>query len=180
MRCVLAVLTGLLVTGLATAQTSTSYKLEEHVFNAGGHPEAGAILTSTGFRMTLDALGESIVGRGLQSDSYHMDGGFGSAYPPPGEVLNLRFTDAVTLAWDPEPSVGVYNLYRDLLSALSGLDYGQCEQLGIAAESATDGDTPSAATGYFYLVTAENRLSEEGTKGSDALGAERPNPSPCP
>ena len=37
-----------------------------------------------------------------------------------------------------------------------------------------------AGNGYFYLVTARNRLWEEGTKGSSSAGAQRANPAPCP
>jgi hypothetical protein len=33
--------------------------------------------------------------------------------------------------------------------------------------------------GFFYLVTVENRLSEEGTKGFDSGGGERTG-SACP
>jgi hypothetical protein len=166
MRLVVAVLAGVLAAGLASAQTSASYRLEEHVFNAGGHPEAGTILTSAGYRLTLDALGESLVGIGLGSGSYHMDGSFGAGYPPPDEVTGLRFTDTTTLVWDPEKSVGTYMLYRDWVSALSGMGYGQCQQQDLTDEIATDSDTPTPpGGGYFYLVTVENRLSEEGTKG---------------
>jgi len=43
----------------------------------------------------------------------------------------------------------------------------------LAGENATDASIPAAATGYFYLVTAENRLAEEGTKGSNSTGGER-------
>jgi hypothetical protein len=180
MRQILAIVL-VALSGPALAQSSAGYILEEHVFNAGGHPEAGTVLTSASYRMSLDALGDAVLGTGLGSASYHMDGGFGSAYPPPGEVTGLLLLDDdETLVWDPERSVGVYHLYRDLLSALSGLGYGQCEQYGIATETATDSDTPSASTGYFYLVTAENRLAEEGTKGWDSSDDERLNPSPCP
>jgi hypothetical protein len=179
LSCLLA-LVSLAGISLAPAQTSPSFKLEEHVFNAGGHPESGQIMTSASFRITLDALGESVVGPGLSSPSYRMDGSFGSAYPPPGEVRNLRFTDDVTLEWDPETSVGVYNLYLDLLSGLSGLGYGQCEQYDLTTERAHLPDDPPNADGYFYLVTAENRLGEEGTKGADSSGGPRPNPDPCP
>jgi hypothetical protein len=34
--------------------------------------------------------------------------------------------------------------------------------------------------GLFYLLTAENRLAEEGTIGTDSDGGERANDSPCP
>jgi hypothetical protein len=164
----------------ATAQTSASYRLEEQVFNAGGHPEGGAVMSSASYWVSLDSIGEGIVGPGMSSASYGMDGSFGGAYPPPGEVLGLRFTDAETLVWDPERSVGAYNLYRDRLSALTGLGYGNCEQRDLAGETATVPDLPPATDGFFYLVTAENRLGEEGTKGQDTWGSERPNSGPCP
>jgi hypothetical protein len=169
-----------LLPGPAAAQTSTSFRLEEHTFNSGGHPNAGIVMTSASFRMTFDALGDGIVATGLNSPSFHADVGFGNAYPPPSEVLNLRFTSVNTLVWNPEKSVGVYNLYRDSLSALSGLGYGQCEQYDLPGESATDTDPLSVSDGYFYLVTAENRRGEEGTKGFDSSDGERPNPSACP
>jgi hypothetical protein len=180
MKGILALAALLLPALPAAGQASASYRLEEHVFNAGGHPKGGATLSSASFRVTLDSIGEGIAGGGMSSASYGMDGSFGSCFPPPGEVLNLRFADAQTLEWDPERSVGVYNLYRDQLGALSGLGFGRCEQQDLAGETATDTDLPPAADGFFYLVTAENGLGEEGTKGWDGLGAERPNPSECP
>jgi hypothetical protein len=147
------------------AQESGSYKLDEHTFNAGGNPAGGTVLTSTNYRITLDAVGDSVTGRNLSSNSYRMDGGFAQSYPPPGEVLGLLFTDKLTLVWDPEKSVGDYNLYRGLLSDLVGLGYGSCEQWNIATATTTDTDPVPAADGFFYLVTAENRLDEEGPKG---------------
>ena len=96
-------------------------------------------------------------------------------YPPPGETLNLLFTDAQTLVWDPEKSVGSYILYRGLLSELS-LSYGNCVQQGITTNTTPDTPPPDD---YFYIVTAENRLEEEGTMGEDSTPAERPTP-PCP
>jgi hypothetical protein len=164
----------------AAGQSSADFHLDEHVFNAGGHPEAGVALTSTSYRVSLDSLGEGLVGQGLSSDSYGMEGSFGGAYLPPGEVENLRFADAVTLVWDAEPSVGAYNLYRDLLSALTGPGLGDCAQQDLPGETATEAELPPTADGYLYLVTAENRLGEEGTKGRDSFGSERPHPSPCP
>ena len=76
--------------------------------------------------------------------------------------------------------MGHYNLYRDLVSNLSGLDYGECDQYELPDESATDTDPVSVGDGFFYLVTVENRLGEEGTKGRHSDGSERPNPNFCP
>jgi hypothetical protein len=95
-------------------------------------------------------------------------------------VRNDRFTDKTTLVWDSEKSVGTYDVYRALLSALSGLGYGTCLQNGLTTESATDGTSPAPGQGYFYLTTARNRLGEIGTKGLASSGIERANAAPCP
>ncbi len=179
MKTIAFLLSGLLLAGTALAQESPSFKLKEHVFNAGGHPEAGAVLTSASFKISLDAIGEDVTGSSLSSASFHMDGGFGTAYPPPGEVTGLRFTDKTTLVWDPEKSVGIYNLYRDLISNLIGLGFGNCQQQDLAAATATDADAVPLNDGFSYLATAENRLDEEGTKGSQSDATERQGTA-CP
>jgi hypothetical protein len=159
------------------AQSSANYRLTESVFNAGGNPSP--VLTSTGYQVTLDAVGDSVSGANLSSASYSSDAGFAALFHPPGEVLDLRFTDSTHLAWDPEPSVGSYNLYRGLVSGLSG-GYGACLSSGLTGESGVDASTPSAGQCFFYLVTAENRIAEEGTLGQTSSGVERANPGPCP
>ncbi len=168
-----------LIAGLnSMAQTSASYRMTEHVFNNGGNPMNGAIPASPNLKITLDAIGDSLIHPTLSSLNYHVDGGFVGYYPPPGETTGLRFIGPVTMQWDPEPSVGVYNLYRGDISALSGLGYGSCEQYGITEEITDDTDDPTPA--FFYLVTAENRLGEEGTKGYDSGDNPRPNLAACP
>ena len=164
---------------IATAQTSASYKLVESTFNNGGDPANGAFAASASYRIKLDAIGDAITMTGLSSASHGMDGGFVSAYPPPGEVRADRWTSKTTQSWDPEKSVGAYQVYRDLLSALPG-SFGACLQSSLPAETATDAAIPAAGTAWFYLVTARNRLGEEGSKGFRSSGVERPNPSPCP
>jgi hypothetical protein len=163
-----------LVDAPARAQQSPSHKLTESTFNEGGHPAGGVVLTSAGYRITLDAVGDAARPTLVTGPSWRMHPGFVPAYRPPGEALNLLVDpDRVTFRWDPERSVGSYNLYRGLLSTLSGLGYGTCLQQSIAGETATDASIPSTGAGYFYIVTAENRLTEEGTKGFDSSGAER-------
>ena len=157
----------------AEAQSSASYRLSDHTFNAGGHPHQGTVLFSTNYRVTLDALGDGVVGIGLAGGPYRMDGSFGACYPPPGEVHGLTFLDKQTLEWNPEKSAGDYNLYRDTMSGLSGLGYGTCLQQELPGATTTDGDTPTSGDGYFYLVTVENRLAEEGPKGFDSNGDAR-------
>ncbi len=172
----------LLALGTASAQQSTSFTLEEHVFNAGGHPQAGAILTSASFQITLAAIGDNLVATGLSSASFQLDGGFVTGYPPPGEVLGLRFTDATTLVWDPERSRGDYALYQGLVAVPFDADYGLCEQPPplLATETATVTALTGTGDALFFLVTARNRLAEEGPKGFDYVGVERGNPVPCP
>ena len=176
----LTVLAALLLGVPAFAQQSASFKLEEHTFNAGGHPSDGVVLASASYKITLDAIGDSVAGRILASASYHMDGSFVMGYPPPGEVHGLYLTDSQTLVWQPEKSIGVYNLYRGLVDDLDGTVYGFCEEPDIALHTTTDSDPVPVGNGYFYLVTAENRLDEEGTLGTRSTGAERPNTGACP
>ena len=166
--------------GLVLGQQSASYILEEHTFNAGGHSEGGGILTSASFRISLTSLGDRAAAAGLSSASFQIDSGFTTGYPPPGEVQNLRLlADGETLQWNVEPSIGSYNVYRDLISNLTGLGYGSCEQEARTEEAAIDTDPVPLGEAYFYLVTAENRIAEEGTKGFDSGAMERTGTS-CP
>jgi len=153
----------------ALAQQSANFKLTEHVFNAGGHPSGGVVMASTSYKVTLDALGESVVQTGMTSTSFHMDTSFTVAYTPPGEVIDLSFTDGDTITWSANRSAGVYDLYRDDTSD----GYGDCEQQDLQATTATDASLPAEGGGFFYLVTVKNRLLEEGTKGSRSDGTER-------
>ena len=179
MKRFIALILALTAASTVRGQTSTSYKLTESTMSSGGDPRDGAYAASAGYRIHLDALGQAVVAVGLASAGFHLDSGFVEAYPPPKEVMHVHWTTATSLVWDPEASVGSYELYRNLLSTLPGA-FGNCFQSGIAGESWTDATTPSAGTGWFYIVTARNRLAEEGTKGFQSSGLERPNPSPCP
>lgn len=163
----------------ATAQTSASFKLQESVINGGGNPLQGSQLSSASYRVELDSIGEAVVGVGASSSSYRMDSAFVSAYPPPGETLGLRFSNKATLLWNPEKSIGRYELYRGAISSLPGT-WGACLAANLASATSTDSQLPGLGTGYFYLVTARNRLSEEGTKGKRSSGSTRTNTNPCP
>jgi hypothetical protein len=163
----------------AAAQTSSSFKLQESVINAGGNPLQGSQLSSASYRIKLDSIGEAAVGVGASSASYRMDSAFLPAYRPPGEALGLRFSNKTTLVWNPEPSIGKYEVYRGLISSLPGT-WGACFASSLASESAPDTQVPVKGTGYFYLVTARNRLGEEGTKGKRSNGSPRTNTNPCP
>lgn len=169
----------MLLGGTTAAQVSGSYRLEEHAINAAGHPQQGTILTSSSFRVSLDALGDAVLGPTLGSDSFRVDGGFAVAYGPPLEVEGLVFVDHDLLQWDANPSAVTYNLYRDPLSALPGT-YGACLAADLPSNSTSDDAVPVPGEAWFYLVTAENRLREEGPKGTDSAGNPRSASPACP
>ncbi len=172
----LAILAGSMA---ARAQQSSSYVLSEHDLNEGGQPAGGVVPTSASFKLSLDAIGGALRVTEASSTSYRMNAGFVVAYRPPGEVLDLTWSGKTTLVWSPERSVGVYNVYRGTVSGLPG-GYGSCLASNLTSATATDADIPAPGECFFYLVTAENRIGEEGTKGYDTHGTERPNPAPCP
>jgi len=161
----------LLLASTALAQSSESFDLEERVLNSGGTPAGGTVPASAGFRVTLASIGEALSATGAGSASFAVDSSFASAYPPPGEAVGLRFPDAQTLEWAPERSTGGYNLYRGALGEFLG--FGACLRQGIPDETTSDDDPVPPGSGFFYLVTASNRLGEEGTKGFQGDGAER-------
>jgi hypothetical protein len=175
MRRVILLL-GLSIGSVVLAQQSPSYRLSEHAFNAGGHPHGGIVLTSASFQLSLDAIGQGVAAGTVTSASYAVEGGFVASFPPAGEVSGLRFTDAVTLAWDADGSVGDYCLYRGTVATPFDPDYGAWVPPTLTGEITTDSTTPSGPGDVlFYLMTARNRLGEESTKGSG-----RANPNPCP
>jgi len=132
----------------------------------------GAVISSSSFRITVGSLGDTLPARGLSGASYSMSPSWQAAYSPPGEVTALRFADLDTLGWDAEPSAGSYNIYRDPLGLLPGT-YGACHLQGLASLSVGDAAVPPPSEAFFYLVTVENRLREEGTKGRRSDGTLR-------
>lgn len=178
-RVCTACLLAILIVGAVQAQESPGFDLREHTINSGGHPDQGSVLQSSSFRISLDAIGDAVQPMRVSSSSYSVSGGFVGTYPPPGEVSGLRFKNRTLLAWDGEPSTGAYNLYRDLLGALTGGDFGQCFKRDLPDTDEPDAEVPGPGEGFFYLVTAKNRLEEEGTKGESSSGAYRGGTS-CP
>jgi len=176
----IAVIWVLLAPGLVSAQQSASFQMQEHVFNAGGRPQGGAVAASAGFQITLDAIGDSVMPGLLAGGDYQLGGGFVTVYVPPGEVELLWFTDDETLVWTPEPSAFAYSVYRGAMLGVDDLQYGACLDSGVSGTTLTDVDPPVPAQGFFYLVTAANKIAEEGTKGYDSVAAERGNDAPCP
>jgi hypothetical protein len=158
----------------ALAQQSANFSLTESSFTVGGMP-----LSSPSFQVTLDSAGLGLIGEGVSGPSFGMDGGFVASFAPAGEVLGVRFTSSTTLIWEADPSTGDYNIYRGPLKPFDSA-YGMCRLAGLASTSAMDSDPLAVGQGFFYLVTARNRLAEEGTKGFSSLDMERLNAVPCP
>lgn len=185
-----AALFGVFVAAPAVAQTSASYKLGDSVINNGGNPRSSAGLISASYHLNLDAIGDGAVRTGLQSASFRLDAGFVGGYAPPGEVqefllradpLPFGNPNITYMHWHGEPSVGVYQIYRGTLGSLPGT-YGTCFESNISGVSTGSADftVPPVGQGYFYMVTARNRLGEEGPKGYRSDGTVQPNPTPCP
>jgi hypothetical protein len=163
-----------LASAAASAQQSASFKLEESTFNSGGNPGNGPSPASASNKLTLSSIGDGSVAASLSSASFHLAINFVSAYPPPVETSGLRFSaNKQTLTWSAVAGADDYNLYRGGLASLSALGYGSCFQQHISGSTTADAAVPSVGTGFFYLVTAENLLDEEGTKGFASSGAER-------
>lgn len=157
------------------AQSSTNYTLEEYTLNNGGDPGEGGVPNSPNYQISHDAIGDSLPGHTLSSASFSIEGGIVSMNKLPGEVLNLNISKVAgvtTLQWDLEPSIGDYIVYRGELSDLPTV-YGTAVATGISGETYEDTSTYNGEL-YFYLVTARNRLAEEGTKGKESGGTERP------
>ena len=169
----------LAVPSLAGAQTSASFRISTSTFNGGGDPGNNGCAASASYRIRIDALGAPTASQESVSPSFRTGTGFVDGLAPPGEVQGVAFTDKITLTWNPDRSIGTYQVYRDSLRSLPG-EYGSCFAPGSSSEGAVDPDAPQAGEGWIYLVTARNRLGEEGTKGVSTGGVERENLSPCP
>ena len=145
------------------AQSSTDYRLDEHSLNAGGRPAQAVVSSSASYRVSLESIGQPVIGRALSGASFRLQGGFASAYPPPGEVTGLQFlADEQTLTWLREPASTSYDVFSGPLSSLPG-GYGLCAAQA-AGTSWSDATVPVPGSGLFYLVTGVNRLREEGLR----------------
>ena len=166
--------------GSILAQSSATYRLAETVFNAGGRPVQGVVSSSTSYRLSLDAIGESIAGQTLDGASYRLDSGIASTNRPPGEVDDLQMlADLQTLTWSWEPASMEFNIYSGPLNTLPA-GHGTCAASRVAGTTWADATLPAPRSVIFYLVTGENRLRQEGTMGYASSGAERGNASSCP
>lgn len=169
----------LLLVSLAHGQSSTSYRLEERTFNAGGRPEDGIVATSASFAVTLDSIGDPFTPRLMSGATIRLVPGPVWVFPPPLEVSGLVWTAADRLIWEPAGSADSYNVYRDGLAAVASSG-GACQQADVPSTSYDALADPARGAGFFYLVTANNRLHEEGGRGVRSDGTARPATPTCP
>jgi len=182
MSWILVTLTTLVVSVPARAQSSASHQVEGATLNAGGRPSGGMIAQSPSHRITLDVVGADLPGVDASSAGFRLTGGFGGTYAPPSEVQAAAFTGGgptPALTWAPMPAAGVYDVYRGATGTLPGA-FGSCLAANVTTTSYTDFAAPASRAGFFYLVTGENRLGEEGTKGSQSNGPPRTSSPACP
>lgn len=165
---------GFLLGGAALAQESAHFVIKGAVINAGGDPSSVMVPASASFALRPDSIGDAIVDPSMTSSSFRMGAGFVMSFPPPGEVVNLRFNDSVTLLWDPQPLARSYNLYRtgEMGPSAGVPPSADCDQSDLLAATATDSDLPALGHGFFYLVTAVNVIRLEGPDG--LIGARCP------
>ncbi len=164
--------------GPSRAQSSASHRVSDLSFT-GGAASAAAPSTSPSYRVTLAAVGD--VPRGvptLSGAAYSVSGGFVGTYPPPLEVANLRFAapGSTRLAWNAEPSAGTYQVYRGAV----GGPPAPCLAGPLTLREHVDPAAPAPGSGFQYLVTARNRLGEEGTAGNRSDGSARTTGAACP
>ena len=82
------------------------------------------------------------------------------SWSPPGEVRDLRFTDATTFAWTaPLDAGGTGPLEYDVLRSTytTAPPYAwSCPAWNVAGLSASDAELPPANRAFYYLVRATN------------------------
>jgi len=153
------------------AQQSASYRVEESSVNSGG--SAGSALSSANYQITLGSLGEAAATQVvLVSPGYENEPGLIASNAPAGDVPNLRLSGAGALAWDPASSAASYNVYRGFVDELD-LGYGTCLESGLTNPVTTDASSPASGRSFFYLVSASNRLAEEGSAGLSSSALQR-------
>jgi hypothetical protein len=171
LRRLLFALPPLAVAAGAAAQSSASHRIEQGTLNDGGHPPT--VLSSPSHQLTLGSIGDGPAVGPASSASHQVGSGLPTVFAPPGEVTNLRLGSPDQLTWAPDPSVGSYNLYRGDIADLP-TSYGVQIQSSLAAPATSDATQTPASGCLFYLITASNRLDEEGPKGFDSDGNPRP------
>jgi YD repeat-containing protein len=93
-----------------------------------------------------------------------------------GEIQNVRFEDALTLAWDSERFARGYHTYRAVLGDLP--DYGPCHAGSLQGTSVTIDADPPPGTGWGFLISGFDE-NGEGPLGTDSASKPRAASIPC-
>lgn len=180
-RAVLAILSALAALP-APGQQSASFRVSDSSINAGSVPLGGQALESAGFRVTLAAIGDATVEGTAASPSYFADPGFVQAYAPPQELSNLRFVSKTLLTWNRSETAIRFDVYRGRLTELRLGEAGNCHAPDLPTNESDEGSTAPAPNAglWFYLVVGENRLGEQGSRGTRSDGTPRTGGILCP
>jgi hypothetical protein len=114
---------------------------------------------------------------GYTTDAGDCDDGDGAVWATPGVVSNLRFSDAVTLAWDAPDDPGGTALAFDVIRSVDPADFvtaAACVATDEASTEALDADAPSPGETFHYLARAQNDCPlGQGPLGQTSSGAPR-------
>ena len=99
--------------------------------------------------------------------------------PDDGQVEYLEARSARGFVFRPESGALGYQAYRQRVSWLSSINYGECEHLAAQGLAFFDEDLPGTGQGFAYLVTAD-MPGGEGSLGRRTDGGVRPNLRACP
>ena len=100
----------------------------------------------------------------------------------PEDIVNVRWIDKQTMAWDASVSAAQSHVYGGLISDLSCTYFGACQDdldPDLTDTILTDTGVPLAGEGWFYVVTAEGPTGIEGSPGASSCGVRLHAPT-CP
>ena len=112
-------------------------------------------------------------GDGVGRGACDCDDANGQIWGRPGEVRNLRFASATSIAWDPPTAPGGTQPRYDVIRSSDVSDFvtsALCVEWDDASDtSAHDPGIPAAGAIFYYLIRAENTCA----LGSGSLGISR-------
>jgi len=113
-----------------------------------------------------------------RQDDGDLDGDGDKCDPDDGEVEYLEGGPGGNFSWRAEDGALGYQVYRQRLEWLSGINYGTCDH-DVVEGTTHVVDDPDPGEGFGYLVTADTATGE-GKLGRAGNGLERPNLRFCP
>ena len=175
-RLVLAALLALSACFTVSAQSSSQFQLSR---NEIGALDGSAVLVSSGYRLSVTTLSDSVAALSAQSPGYRLSTDWTATFPPAVEVVHLRFSAQDTLTWSLDPSLGTYRVYRGNLESLP-TPSASCVGRTSFFTQFVDATTPSPGQPFYFLVTAVDASGVEATAGKSSAGVERTVAGSCP